>query len=162
LVVAEFLRVLLRLTRQCQTFWLLTKRADTARIEFGYIAHALAYRDARLLGHRQDDLGIAQVEQAALAGLFQNILGERQVPAPAWDCGDPFTLPLPSQVAHRNVRKTRQTLDDVRMRGDTPPIALPDFGVGRRIDYAPATLAPTLEELQHSGFLLVGHFIFEL
>src|SRR5690606_24962665 len=74
LVIAELLRILFRLACQRQAFRLLTQRTDGARIELGDIAHTLTHWHTDLLGYRQDDFGIAQIEQAALAGLLQHIL----------------------------------------------------------------------------------------
>jgi len=75
LVVTELLRVRLRFARQRQTLRLLAQGADRASIELGHVAHALADRNRRLLSDGQNDLGIAQIEQPALAGLFQYVLG---------------------------------------------------------------------------------------
>ena len=51
------------------------QRADPSGIEFRDVADALTHWNSDLLGDRQNNLGIAQVKQAAPPTLLQHLLG---------------------------------------------------------------------------------------
>ena len=61
----------------------------------------MAEGDAGIVGHRQDQFGVAQVVQALLAAPLEHVLGQRQVAAPGRDRRNQFASALPTQVTHR-------------------------------------------------------------
>ncbi|MNV74210.1 hypothetical protein D3C71_1674110 [compost metagenome] len=100
---------------------------------------------------RQDQLGIAQIEQALLAVTLEHILGQCQITPPGRDRRFQLAALLPGQVTHRDTGQMSQTLDHQRMSRDTATKALPGIAVGRRIDNGPATLAPALKSVEHQA-----------
>ena len=85
-------------------------------------------------GGRQNDLGIAEVEQALFTVALEHVLGQGQVATPGRDRGLDFAVLLPGQVTHRDVGQLRQPLDHHGMSGDAAAITLPGLGVGRGVD----------------------------
>ncbi|MNH10121.1 hypothetical protein D3C79_695890 [compost metagenome] len=84
-----------------QLLGLCLEAGKTTLIQLGQVTRGMAQRRAGIGGGRQDDLGIAQVEQALLARALEHVLGQRQVappsPADGW------------QRCHQTAPKPRHT-----------------------------------------------------
>ena len=155
LVVAELLREIGRSTVHRQLFGLFAGIADLLAIQLGEVAHPVAQLDARTVGDRQDDLGIAQVEQGLLARALEHVLGQRQVAAPGRHGGAQLIALEPAEVAHRNTGQAGEALDYLRVGGDAAAEALPGGGIVRRRDGRPAALAEDSQTVQHAGDCII-------
>ncbi|MCY1417053.1 hypothetical protein D9M71_325730 [compost metagenome] len=149
LVVAKLLRQLLGGTSHGQLLGLQPDAGEPPLVQRRQIAPAMAQRRLGIGRGRQDDLGVAQVEQAFLAATLEHVLGQGQVATPGRDRRLDLTTLHPGQVAHRDVGQLRQALDHHGMSCDAAAITLPGFGVSRGVDYRPATLAPALKSVEH-------------
>ncbi|MNL04680.1 hypothetical protein D3C87_1252550 [compost metagenome] len=149
LVVAKLLRQLFRGTGHGQLFCLQLHAAEAGFVECRQVACTMAQRSLNISGGRQNQLGIAEIEQAFFAVALEHILGQRHIAAPGRDRGLDFALLLPGQVSHRDAGKIRQTFDHQRVSRDASAKLLPGFCVGRGVNGRPATFAPALKSVEH-------------
>ncbi|MNE33410.1 hypothetical protein D3C80_1270770 [compost metagenome] len=112
----------------------------------------MAQRRAGIGGGRQDDLGIAQVEQALLARALEHVLGQRQVAPPSRNRRFQLAVLQPTQVAHGDLRQLSQLLDHPRMGGNAATKPRPSLGIRLGVDDLPAALAEGLNTIEHHAF----------
>ncbi|MNN23852.1 hypothetical protein D3C81_1372620 [compost metagenome] len=132
-----------------QLLGLRLEAGKTTLVQLGQVTRAMAQRRAGIGGGRQNDLGIAQVEQAFLARAFEHVLGQRQVAPPSRDCRLQLAALQPTQVAHGNLRQLGQLLDHLRMRGNAATKTRPRLGIGLGVDNLPTALAEGLNTIKH-------------
>ena len=109
----------------------------------------MTQRCRRIGSRRQNQLGIAQIEQAFFAMTLEHVLGQGQIAPPGRDSRFQLAALLPGQITHRYASQLCQTLDHHRMGGDTAAKPLPGIGISGRINSAPAALAPALKSIEH-------------
>lgn len=114
------------------------------------VTSPMAEGDAGIVGHRQDQFGVAQVVQALLAAPLEHVLGQRQVAAPGRDRRNQFASALPTQVTHRDSGHFGELLDHQRVGRDAAAETLPGLGVGQRIHFAPTAFAEGAQPVQHA------------
>ncbi|MNN11310.1 hypothetical protein D3C81_1242640 [compost metagenome] len=97
----------------------------------------------------QNDLCIAQVKQAFLAGTLEHVLGQRQMTPPGRNASLQLACLMPAQVTHGYLRQVRQLLDHQRVRGNAATEACPRLGVGGSVDHLPTALTQNLNMIEH-------------
>ncbi|MNX95739.1 hypothetical protein D3C86_1280260 [compost metagenome] len=149
LVVAKFLRQFFRRAGHGQLFGLQLDAGETAFVQRRQITTTVTQWSLGLFSGRQNDLRIAEVEQALFAVTLEHVFGQGKVASPGRDRCLDFAVLLPGQVTHRDIGQLRQTLDHHWMGRDAAAITLPGLGVSRGIGYRPATFAPALKSVEH-------------
>src|SRR5471032_793572 len=111
----------------------------------------MTQRRLRIRSSRQDQLGIAKVEQAFFSAAFEYVLGQGQIAAPGRNGGFDVAVLFPGQVAYRDAGQLRQTLDHQRVRRDAAAKTLPGLCISPGVNHRPATFAPALKSVEHQA-----------